>query len=56
MLDDVSPLADTDELRIMRSFHLRRRDANEPLHHDVARQRGVPIGGEKALSMSLAAK
>jgi hypothetical protein len=56
MLDDVGSLAYADELRIMRPFHLRCRDADEPLHHDVARQRGIPIGAEEALSADLAAK
>ena len=42
MLDDVGPLADTNELRVMRPFHLRRRDTDETLHHDVARQCRIP--------------
>ena len=47
MLNDVGSLADADELRIMRPFHLRCRDADETLHDDVTRERRVPVGGEK---------
>jgi hypothetical protein len=41
--DDVSPVTDTDELRIMRPLHLRCGDFDEAPQHDVASQSRIPV-------------
>lgn len=47
--DHISTFIDADEFRVMRAFDLRRIDFDKPLHDDVARECGVPGGGEEAL-------
>ena len=48
VLDDVGAVVHTHELRVVRSLDLRRAHPHEPLHHEVPRQRRIPVSGQQA--------